>query len=81
MQFDRDAAGKLTPLPRPSIDTGMGLERIAAVLQGKISNYETDLIQPIIEHAAELFGVTHGADPRIDTALRIAADHARAAAF
>ena len=57
MQFDRDAHGKLTPLPRPSIDTGMGLERIAAVLQGKLSNYDTDLIHPIIEHAAELFGV------------------------
>ena len=52
MQYDRDAAGKLTPLPRPSIDTGMGLERIAAVLQGKLSNYDTDLIRPIIEHAA-----------------------------
>ena len=49
MQFDRDAAGMLTPLPRPSIDTGMGLERIAAVLQGKLSNYETDLIRPIID--------------------------------
>ena len=44
MQFDRDASGKLTPLPRPSIDTGMGLERVAAVLQGKLSNYDTDLI-------------------------------------
>ena len=82
MQFDRDAAGKLTPLPRPSIDTGMGLERVAAVLQGKLSNYETDLIRPIIaagrrpvrRHAT-------GADPRVDTALRIAADHARATAF
>jgi len=81
MQFDRDSSGKLTPLPRPSIDTGMGLERTAAVLQGKISNYDTDLIRPIIENAAELFGVTPGADARVDTALRIAADHARAAAF
>ena len=52
MQFDRSAEGVLTPLPRPSIDTGMGLERIAAVLQGKLSNYETDLLRPIIEHAA-----------------------------
>ena len=52
MQFDRDLSGKLTPLPRPSIDTGMGLERIAAVLQGKLSNYDTDLIRPIIENAA-----------------------------
>jgi alanyl-tRNA synthetase len=81
MQFDRDAAGTLTPLPRPSIDTGMGLERIAAVLQGKISNYDTDLIRPIVLHAADLFGVSFGGDERIDTALRIAADHARATAF
>ena len=81
MQYDRDASGHLSPLPRPSIDTGMGLERIAAVLQGKISNYETDLIHPIILQAADLCGLTHGVDPRVDTALRIAADHSRAAAF
>jgi alanyl-tRNA synthetase len=81
MQFDRDASGRLTPLPRPSIDTGMGLERVAAVLQGKISNYETDLIHPIILEAADVCGLTHGSDPRVDTALRIAADHSRAAAF
>jgi alanyl-tRNA synthetase len=81
MQFDRDSSGKLTPLPRPSIDTGMGLERTAAVLQGKISNYDTDLILPIIQNAAGMFGVTPGADARVDTALRIAADHARATAF
>ncbi len=81
MQFDRDAGGKLTPLPRPSIDTGMGLERVAAVMQGKLSNYETDLIFPIIERAGELFNASYGADARVDTALRIAADHARAAAF
>jgi alanyl-tRNA synthetase len=81
MQFDRDAAGKFTPLPRPSIDTGMGLERIAAVLQGKTSNYETDLIQPVMAQAAELCSLAMGSDARIDTALRIAADHGRAAAF
>jgi alanyl-tRNA synthetase len=81
MQFDRDSSGKLTPLPRPSIDTGMGLERVTAVLQGKISNYETDLIHPIIEHAAQLFNVTHGDDARVDTVLRICADHARATEF
>jgi alanyl-tRNA synthetase len=81
MQYDRDASGKLTPLPRPSIDTGMGLERIAAVMQGKLSNYETDLIQPIIVQAAELCGLAMGSDVRVDTALRIAADHGRAAAF
>ncbi|MBM3724414.1 MAG: alanine--tRNA ligase [Acidobacteria bacterium] len=81
MQFDRSQEGKLTPLPRPSIDTGMGLERVAAVLQGKLSNFECDLIAPIIEHAAGLFGVTVGEDARTDTVLRICADHARAAAF
>ena len=81
MQYNRDSNGVLTPLPRPSIDTGMGLERIAAVLQGKISNYETDLIRPIILNAAELCGVSYGDDPRVDTALRIAADHARATEF
>src|SRR6478672_3332040 len=69
MQFNKDASGKLNPLPRPSIDTGMGLERIAAVLQGKISNYDTDLLQPIIINAADMFGVTYGSDPKIDTAL------------
>ncbi len=81
MQFDRDASGKLTPLPRPSIDTGMGLERVAAVMQGKLSNYDTDLILPIIERAGELFNVAYGSDARVDTALRIAADHARATTF
>ena len=81
MQYDRDLAGKLTPLPRPSIDTGMGLERVAAVLQGKLSNYDTDLLLPIIHRAAEMFGVPFGADPRVDTALRINADHARATEF
>ncbi|MDR3704009.1 MAG: alanine--tRNA ligase [Candidatus Sulfopaludibacter sp.] len=81
MQFNRDIAGHFTPLPRPSIDTGMGLERIAAIMQGKLSNYDTDLIYPIVEHAAGLFNVTPGADARVDTALRIAADHARASAF
>jgi alanyl-tRNA synthetase len=81
MQFNRDASGAMTPLPRPSIDTGMGLERIAAVLQGKLSNYDTDLILPIVHRAGELCGVEYGADPRTDTALRINADHARATAF
>ncbi|MGA2881952.1 MAG: alanine--tRNA ligase [Bryobacteraceae bacterium] len=81
MQFDRSADGVLTPLPRPSIDTGMGLERVSCVLQGKISNYETDLLRPIILRAAEMFGVAYGDDPRTDVALRINADHVRAAAF
>ncbi len=81
MQFDRDVTGKMTPLPRPSIDTGMGLERIAAVMQGKISNYDTDLLRPIIDKAGELFHKIYGEDQRSDTVLRINADHARATAF
>ena len=81
MQFNRDSTGAMTPLPRPSIDTGMGLERIAAILQGKISNYDTDLIRPIIDRAGELCGTAYGLSDRTDTALRINADHARATAF
>src|SRR5207248_6060730 len=81
MQFNKDPGGTLSRLPRPSIDTGMGLERVAAVLQSTLSNYDTDLIHPIIVQAADLFGVSFGADARIDTALRINADHARATAF
>ena len=81
MQFDRDSSGKLTPLPKPSVDTGMGLERMAAVLQGKLSNYETDLLRPIIDRAGELFKKTYGDEDRTDTSLRINADHARSTAF
>jgi alanyl-tRNA synthetase len=81
MQFDRDQSGKLTPLPRPSIDTGMGLERLASVMQGKLSNYDNDLIKPICERAGELIKVAYGASPETDPALRINADHARATAF
>jgi alanyl-tRNA synthetase len=81
MQFDRTADGKMTPLPRPSIDTGMGLERVTCVLQNKISNYETDLLRPIIDRAAEMFGVGYGENDRTDVALRINADHSRSTAF
>ncbi len=81
MEFDRAADGVLTPLPKPSIDTGMGLERLAAVLQGCLSNYETDLIHPIVERAGELLGVKLHAGERDDVALRINADHARATTF
>jgi alanyl-tRNA synthetase len=81
MQYERSADGAMAPLPRPSIDTGMGLERVAAVMQGKLSNYETDLIRPIVVRAGELIGVAYGGDERTDTALRINADHARATAF
>jgi alanyl-tRNA synthetase len=81
MQYDRDAHGVLTPLPRPSIDTGMGLERVAAVMQGQLSNYDTDLLRPIVEQAASMFSVTCGEDATVDSALRIVADHSRAAEF
>ena len=81
MQYERDAAGNLNPLPKPSIDTGMGLERIAAVTQGKHNNYDSDLFQPIIARACELAGVKYGPDSRTNTALRVIADHARATTF
>jgi alanyl-tRNA synthetase len=81
MQFDRAEDGKLTPLPKPSIDTGMGLERVATVLQGHISNYDTDLLRPIVEQAAHLLHVQLHSNNRNDIALRINADHARATTF
>jgi alanyl-tRNA synthetase len=81
MQFDRDEQGRMTPLPRPSIDTGAGLERIAAVLQGKLSNFDTDLFRPLIDEAAALANVEYGANHDTDVSLRIIADHARAATF
>ena len=87
MQFDRDAIGKLTPLPKPSIDTGMGLERTTAVLQGVISNYETDLFVPLIQRAAELTGTSLNkelnkeAHTKSAASLRVIADHSRAATF
>ncbi len=87
MQFNRDAGGTLTPLPKPSIDTGMGLERVAAVLQSKISNYETDLFVPLMKRAAELCGVkfseemTREATEDGAASLRVIADHARATTF
>ncbi|HUZ04208.1 MAG TPA: alanine--tRNA ligase, partial [Acidobacteriaceae bacterium] len=78
MQFDRSADGKLTPLPKPCVDTGAGLERLAAVLQGKLSNFETDLFVPLIQRAAELTGSKNDVSV---ASLRIIADHARAATF
>src|SRR6202020_2580601 len=82
MQFDRDQQGELHLLPRPSIDTGAGLERMAAVLQGKISNFETDLFTPLIARAGELTHTRYqdGSAPT-DASLRIIADHSRAATF
>ena len=88
MQFDRDASGKLTPLPKPSIDTGAGLERMAAVLQGKVSNYDTDLFTPLILHAAHILRGNWNLPPSLAEddkhvlpSLRIIADHSRAATF
>ena len=81
MQFDRDTAGKLSPLPRPSIDTGLGLERVAAIMQGKLSNFECDLLMPIVTRAGELMSKDYGEDARTDLVLRICADHARATEF
>jgi alanyl-tRNA synthetase len=81
MQFNRDEQGNLTPLPRPSIDTGAGLERLAAVLQGKISNFDTDLFRPLLNKASELTGRAYGENDRTDFAMRVIADHSRAATF
>ncbi|NCC25244.1 MAG: alanine--tRNA ligase, partial [Deltaproteobacteria bacterium] len=81
MQYDRDEKGTLTPLPRPSIDTGMGLERIAAVCQGVYSNFDSDVFAGLIQAMAEMAGVTYGQDEETDTALRVVADHSRAVAF
>ena len=77
MQYDRSADGTMTPLPKPSVDTGMGLERIAAVMQGVHSNYEIDLFQQLIVSAAEVTGTAD----RQSTSLRVIADHIRASAF
>jgi alanyl-tRNA synthetase len=89
MQFDRSSDGVLTPLPKPSIDTGMGLERVACVLQGKLSNYESDLFTPLLKRAAELTGFVSElsidelavSDVKGAASLRIIADHARASTF
>ncbi|HSP07528.1 MAG TPA: alanine--tRNA ligase-related protein, partial [Acidobacteriota bacterium] len=81
MQYNRGDSGELTPLPRPSIDTGAGLERCAALIQGVGSNFETDLILPIIQFSAEMAGVRWKSGEQTDTALRVLADHARACTF
>jgi alanyl-tRNA synthetase len=80
MQFNRDAAGKLNLLPKPSVDTGMGLERMTAVLEDKISTFDTDLFQPSMREAAKLANVDAN-EPNIQPSLRIIADHSRAATF
>lgn len=77
MQFERDSSGKMTPLPKPSIDTGMGLERIAAVMQGVHNNYDIDLFQHLIKSAAEVIGCTD----LQENSLKVVADHIRSCAF
>ncbi len=81
MEFDRQSSGELVPLPKPSVDTGMGLERMTAVLQGKRSNYDTDLLKPLTQYAAEIAGRDYGSDKAADVSMRVIADHARASAF
>jgi len=81
MQFSRDDTGEMTPLPKPSVDTGAGLERVVSILQGVSSNYETDLFSGILARAQDLSGVALGEDPEKDVSLRVVADHARAVAF
>jgi alanyl-tRNA synthetase len=81
MQYDRDAAGEKTPLPKPSIDTGAGLERLAAVIQGAPSNYDTDLFRPILERAQEIAEVARGESADKDVSLNVIADHARSVTF
>ena len=83
MQFNRDAKGSLNPLPKPSVDTGMGLERVTAVLEGVISNYDTDLFKPLMHEAAWLCGkqAVEVIDASAQASLRIIADHSRAATF
>jgi alanyl-tRNA synthetase len=81
MQFNRNPDGVLHPLASPCIDTGMGLERISAVLQGVKSNYDSDLFTPIIAEIGTISGAAYGKDPRADISLRVIADHSRASTF
>ncbi|MBW2231853.1 MAG: alanine--tRNA ligase [Deltaproteobacteria bacterium] len=81
MQFNRDESGEMTPLPRPSIDTGGGLERWAAVLQGHRSTWESDSFTPLISRASDISGVALGDDPEKDVSLRVVSDHARTLAI
>ncbi|GAB6161717.1 alanine--tRNA ligase [Desulfothermus naphthae] len=81
MQYNRDEDGNLTPLPKPSIDTGMGLERISAICQGVHSNFDTDLFKGLIEFTCSLANVSYGENEDIDTALRVISDHTRAISF
>ena len=81
MQYNRKADGSLEPLPAKVIDTGMGFERLCMALQGKTSNYDTDVFQPLIQAIAILSGTKYGEDPQKDVAMRVIADHIRTIAF
>lgn len=81
MQFNRDSSGNLTPLPKPSVDTGAGLERLSAVMQGTYSNYDTDLFQPIIQTLSGRVHIKYGAGQETDVAMRVIADHLRSSTF
>ncbi len=81
MQFNREASGKMDPLPKPSIDTGMGLERLVALIQDVPTNYDTDLIRPVMKKVEELAETSLGTSAEADVAMKVIADHSRAAAF
>ncbi|MFH1383117.1 MAG: alanine--tRNA ligase [Chloroflexota bacterium] len=80
-QYNQDKNGKRTPLPRPNIDTGMGLERTAAIVQGKTSVYETDLFAPLLDHISRLSGKKYGVNDDTDNAMRVVAEHSRGLVF
>jgi alanyl-tRNA synthetase len=81
MEFERSKSGEMKKLPRPSIDTGMGLERIASLMQGKTGNYETDLFSPVLKRLEDISQSIYGANLRTDIAMRVIADHVRGATF
>jgi alanyl-tRNA synthetase len=81
MQFNRDEAGVLTPLPKQNVDTGMGLERITAVMEGKQAVFETDMFQPLIDYICDTAGTRYGEGKKADRAIRVLADHCRAMTF
>jgi len=81
MQYNRDEEGNLHPLPKKNIDTGAGLERIARIMQGVRSNFETDVLYPIVKEVADIAGVKYGADPLQDVSIKVIADHSRAVVF
>jgi len=81
MQYNRDEEGKLVPLPKQNIDTGMGLERLTSVVQGVRTDFETDLFLPLIRRACDMTGHEYGSSPRGDMAVRVISDHLRAISF